>query len=155
MIPSGYKAVLVGSVASLEDLVSLRPVEEASAEGSLMLLQIDLGQAVSSSILQQIDQKCQAAGVEPWPWTVTYAWAEPGSTTMYVAWQKGVAWLPVIGGILGSVLLLPVLGIFLWWLMPESLKSTISDMVSTTIMMVMILFMGKLMQGVVSEGEKK
>jgi hypothetical protein len=41
MVPPGYRAVLLGQAASLDDLGTFAPLEEGTAEGALVLMRLD------------------------------------------------------------------------------------------------------------------
>jgi len=154
MAPEGYRAVLIGSATSIEGLGTFAPLEESSAEGALFLMRLDFAEYPSSEALDQLEQACFNAGVELWPGYSHVVYADVNQPTVYLAWQKGLAWLPIIIGLLVTTVLPPLLGSLVWWLMPEDLKNLISSIVNLGIMLVVMLLITKLMPSFTSEKEK-
>jgi hypothetical protein len=154
MAPEGYRAVLIGSATSIEGLGTFAPLEESSAEGALFLMRLDFAEYPSSEALDQLEQACFNAGVELWPGYSHVVYADVNQPTVYLAWQKGLAWLPIIIGLVVTTVLPPLLGSLVWWLMPEDLKNLISSIVNLGIMLVVMLLITKLMPSFTSEKEK-
>ncbi len=154
MVPEGYRSVLIGSAASIEDLGTFAPLEESSAEGALFLMRLDFAEPPSSEALAQLEQAFFDAGVELWPGYGYVVYADVNQPTVYLAWQKGFAWLPIIIGLLVTTVLPPLLGSLVWWLMPEDLKNLISGIVNLGIMLVVVLLVTKLMPSFTPEKEK-
>ncbi|QBX63321.1 hypothetical protein [Dehalococcoides mccartyi] len=154
MAPEGYRALLIGSATSIEDLGTFAPLEESSAEGALFLMRLDFSEFPSAEALNQLEQACFDAGVELWPGYNHVVYADVNQPAVYLAWQKGLAWLPIIIGLLVTTVLPPLLGSLVWWLMPEDLKNLISGIVNLGIMLVVMLLMTKLMPSFTSEKEK-
>ncbi len=50
MVSPGYRAVLIGSAASIDDLGTFTPLEESVAEGALILLRLDFAEHPSSDL---------------------------------------------------------------------------------------------------------
>ena len=99
-------------------------------------------------------QACLDAGVEPWPGSEFYVYADINSNSIYITWQKGLAWLPIIIGILAMTVLPPLLGTILWWIIPDSLKNLISSLVNMIMMMLIMWLMMKMMSPLLSEKKK-
>lgn len=154
MAPEGYRALLIGSATSIEDLGTFAPLEESSAEGALFLMRLDFAESPSSEALDQLEQACFEAGVELWPGYSHVVYADLSQPVVYLAWQKGFAWLPIIIGLLVTTVLPPLLGSLVWWLMPEDLKNLISGIVNLGIMLVVMLLVTKLMPSFTPEKEK-
>ncbi|ACZ61391.1 hypothetical protein [Dehalococcoides mccartyi] len=154
MVPEGYRSVLIGSAASIEDLGTFAPLEESSAEGALFLMRLDFAEPPSPEALAQLEQACFDAGVELWPGYSYVVYADVNQPTVYLAWQKGFAWLPIIIGLLVTTVLPPLLGSLVWWLMPEDLKNLISGIVNLGIMLLVMLLVTKLMPSFTPEKEK-
>ena len=89
-----------------------------------------------------------------WPGYSHVVFADMNQPTVYLAWQKGMAWLPIIIGLLVTTVLPPLLGSLVWWLMPESLKSLISGIVNMGIMLVVMLLITKLIPSFTPEKGK-
>ena len=154
MAPEGYRAVLIGSATSIEDLGTFTPLEESSAEGALFLMRLDFTEYPSAEALAQLEQACFDAGVELWPGHSYVVYADENQPMVYLAWQKGFAWLPIIIGLLVTTVLPPLLGSLVWWLMPEDLKNLISGIVNLGIMLVVMLLVTKLVPSFTPEKEK-
>jgi len=154
MTPPGYRAVLIGQAVAIEELGTFAPLEESSAEGALFLMRLDFTESPSAEALSQLEQACFDAGVELWPGYSHVVFADVDQPTVYLAWQKGFAWLPIIIGLLVTTVLPPLLGSLVWWLMPESLKNLISGIVNMGIMLVVMLLISKLMPMFTPEKEK-
>jgi len=141
-VPPGYRAVLLGQAQEIEDLGTFAPLEESSAEGALVLVRLDFNEPPSEEILGNLEQACRDAGVEPWPNSEYYVYADTGSSAAYLVWQKGMAWLPIILGLLATVVLPPLLTAGIWLILPDSLKSLISNLINMgMILLVMWLMM--------------
>jgi len=154
MAPEGYRAVLIGSATSIEDLGTFATLEESSAEGALFLMRLDFTEFPSEEALNQLEQACFDAGVELWPGYSHVVYADVNQPVIYLAWQKGFAWLPIIIGLLVTTVLPPLLGSLVWWLMPEDLKNLISGIVNLGIMLVVMLLVTKLVPSFTPEKEK-
>ena len=154
MALEGYRAVLIGSATSIEDLGTFTPLEENSAEGALFLIRLDFADYPSAEALAQLEQAFFDAGVELWPGHRYVVYADQNQPMVYLAWQKGFAWLPIIIGLLVTTVLPPLLGSLVWWLMPEDLKNLISCIVNLGIMLVVMLLITKLMPSFSPEKEK-
>jgi len=146
LIPPGYRAVLIGSAATIDELSTFAPMEEGAAEGSLMLMELDFAELPSPETLGEVNQACLNAGVLPWPSYEYVVYAETGSPTVYVAWQKAIAWLPIIIGILATVLLPPLIGSVIWMLLPEPVKELITGLIGMGMMMLVMWLMMSLVK---------
>lgn len=148
MVPPGYRAVLVGQAGAIEELGSFAPLEESSAEGSLFLARLDFAGFPSSEDLSKLEEAFQSAGVERWPGYDYVVYADPGEPTVYLAWQKGFAWLPVIIGMVGATVLPPLLGSVAWWIIPDDLKNLLNSLVNMGVMLMMVFLMSKMMPAI-------
>ena len=139
-VPPGYRAVLLGQAQTIEDLGTFTPLEEGAAEGALVLMRLDFAEQVSEEALGSLEQACRDAGIEPWPGSEYYVYADTNSSSVYLTWQKGFAWLPIIIGLLATVVLPPLLTAGIWFILPDSLKSLISGMINLG-MMVLVMWL--------------
>ncbi|MDD4984230.1 MAG: hypothetical protein PHQ43_00375 [Dehalococcoidales bacterium] len=154
-VPPGYRAVLIGQAQKIGDLGTFSPLEDSADEGALVLVRLDFSEKVSEGILGEIEQACHDAGVEPWPGSAYYVYAETGSNSVYMVWQKGFAWLPIIVGLLVTVVLPPLLTAGIWLILPDSLKSLISNLVNMGMMLLMIWLLTSLMKPLLSPAKEK
>ena len=150
MLPPGYRAVLLGQAASVEDLNMVAPLEEETAEGSLMLMRLDFTEVPSAEVLSQLEASLRDAGVPPWPGNTSIVYAEANQPYIYLAWQKGIAWMSVIIGILVTLVLPTILGAVVWVLLPDWVKQLIEV---GGVMLVMFGVMS-LMKGFMPKEEK-
>ena len=146
LIPPGYRAVLIGSAPSVEDLSAFAPMEEGAAEGSLMLMELDFAELPSPETLGEVNQACLDAGVLPWPGYEYVVYADTTRPTVYLTWQKAIAWLPIIIGILATVLLPPLIGSVIWMLLPEPVKELITGLIGMGMMMLVMWLMMSLIK---------
>lgn len=154
-IPAGYQAVPLGYAVRLEDLGAFVPLEESSAEGALFLLRLDFSEYPSEESLAHLEQACIEAGVEKWPGYEHTVYASTDEPALYLAWQKGMPWLAIIGVLLASIVLPPLMGSFIWWLLPQDLKDMISGIINLGIMLLMIWLMTSLMKPLLSASREK
>jgi hypothetical protein len=153
-IPPGYRAVLLGQAQDIASMGTFSPLEESAAEGALVLMRLDFTEAPSSETLSSLEQACRDAGVEPWPGSEYYVYADTSSTSVYVVWQKGIAWLPVIIGLLATLILPPLLTAGIWLILPDSIKSLINGLVGMGMMLLVMILMMKMMPALSPEKEK-
>ncbi len=146
MVPPGYRAVLLGQAASLDALGAFAPLEENSAEGALFLVRLDFAEFPTAEALSQLEQACLDAGVELWPGYDHVVYADTNQPSVYLAWQKGLAWMPIIIGLLVTVVLPPLLGTVIWWLLPEEIKSLITGLINMGMMVVVMFIMMQFMK---------
>lgn len=154
MTPPGYRAVLIGQATAIEELGTFAPLEESSAEGALFLMRLDFTESPSEEALAQLEQACFDAGIELWPGYNHVVYADENQPVVYLAWQKGLAWLPIIIGLLVTTVLPPLLGSLVWWLMPEDLKNLISSIVNMGVMLLVVLLISKIMPSFAQDKEK-
>jgi hypothetical protein len=154
LVPPGYRAVLIGQAAAIEELGTFAPLEQDSAEGALFLVRLDFAEFPSAEALDQLEQAFFDAGVELWPGYSHVVYADVDQPGVYLAWQKGLAWIPIIIGLLVTVVLPPLLGGLIWQLMPQSLKDLISGIVNMGIMLLVMFLMTKIMPTFTPEKEK-
>jgi len=141
MVPPGYRAVLLGQAASLDDLGAFAPLEEGTAEGALVLMRLDFAAFPTGEMLARLEEKLQEAGVHTWPGYPFIVHADRSRPSVYLAWQKGIAWLPVIVGILALTVLPPLIGSIMWLILPQSLKDLINSLLSMGMMLLVMLVM--------------
>ena len=141
LTPPGYQAVLIGSVGSIEELDAFAPMEESAAEGTLMLMRLDFAEFLSEETLAQIEQAYFEAGVQRWPGYGQIIFADMTTPSVYLAWQKGIAWMPIIIGILVTTLLPTLLGGLVWLILPDSLKQLITGLIQMGMMMLVMWLM--------------
>jgi len=146
LIPPGYRAVLIGYAPSVEDLSVFAPMEEGAAEGSLMLMELDFAELPSPETLGEVNQACLDAGVLPWPGYEHVVYADVARPTVYLAWQKAIAWLSIIIGILATVLLPPLIGSVIWMLLPEPVKELFTGLMGMGMMMLVLWLMTSLIK---------
>ena len=154
LVPPGYRAVLIGQAAAIEELGTFAPLEQDSAEGALFLVRLDFAEFPSAEALSQLEQAFFDAGVELWPGYNHVVYADVDQPGVYLAWQKGLAWIPIIIGLLVTVVLPPLLGGLIWKLMPQSLKDLISGIVNMGMMVLVMVLMTKIMPKPTPEKEK-
>jgi len=154
MVPPGYRAVLLGSAARIEDLGTFTPLEEGTAEGALILMRLDFTEPPSNEVLAQLNQACLDAGIPTWPGYDYIVYADTTQPSVYLAWQKGLAWMPIIIGLLAFTLLPPLLGAIVWWLIPDEIKQLITGVVGMGVMMLVMWLMMSLMKPLTAPEKK-
>ncbi len=154
MVPSGYRAVPIGQAANVEELGTFAPLEESSAEGALFLMRLDFQETPLGEALAHLEQAFRDEGVESWPGYGFFVYSDESSPTVYLAWQKGLAWLPIIIGLLATTVLPPLLTAGVWLILPESLKSFISGLVNLGMMALMMFLVVKMMPAFTPEKKK-
>ena len=155
MVPPGYRAVFLGQAAAIENLGTFAPLEENAAEGALFLIRLDFAVFPSGEALAQLEQACLDAGVEMWPGYSHIVYADAEQPTIYLAWQKGFAWMPIIVGLLVTVVLPPLLGGLVWWLLPKSVKDTITAIINLGIMMLVMWLMTSIMKPLTAPAKER
>jgi hypothetical protein len=153
-VPPGYRAVLLGQAQDIEDLGTFTPLEESAAEGALVLIRLDFLEPLSEESLRNLEQACRDAGIEPWPGSEYYVYADTASPAVYVVWQKGLAWLPIIIGLLVTMVLPPLLTAGIWLILPDSLKSLISNLVNMGMILLVMFLIMKMVPTLSPEKEK-
>ena len=146
MIPTGYRAVLIGSAATIEELSAFTPMEEGAAEGSLMLMRLDFANFPTSETVAGLEEALRERGVPAWPGYPYIVFADTATPCVYLAWQKGIAWMPIIIGILVVTLLPPLLGTFIWLILPEEIKQLINAIIGMGMMMLVMWLMMSLIK---------
>ena len=155
MVPPGYRAVLLGQAASIDDLGTFTPLEESAAEGALILMRLDFAEPPSDETLAQLNQQCLEAGIPTWPGYDYIVYADITSSSVYLAWRKAIAWLPIIIGILATVALPPILMSLVWWILPEEIKSLISGLINMGIMLLVMFVMMQFMKPLTAPQKEK
>ncbi|MFC1956619.1 hypothetical protein ACFLWZ_08955, partial [Chloroflexota bacterium] len=67
IMPAGWRAVLLGSASSVDDMGAFTTLEEGVPEGALMLARLDFAEYPELESINQINQALAEAGVESWP----------------------------------------------------------------------------------------
>jgi len=155
LIPPGARVILIGSAASINDLNTFAPMEEGMAEGSLMLMRLDFASFPTSDALAELEKKLQNAGVRTWPGNSFVVYGDTNTPSVYLAWQKGIAWLPIIIGILVTIALPPLLMSLVWWILPEEVKSLISGLINMGIMLLVMFVMMQFMKPLTAPQKEK
>jgi hypothetical protein len=155
MVPPGYRAVLLGSAVRIEDLGTFTPLEEGVDEGALVLMRLDFAEFPSTEALAQLEKACSDAGIEMWPGYSHVVYADTTGSTIYLAWQKGFAWLPVIIGILVVTVLPALLGGAIWLLLPQSVKDMITGIINLGMMMLVMWLMTTMMKPLTAPAKEK
>ena len=153
-VPPGYRAVLLGQAQDIASMGTFTPLEESAAEGALVLIRLDFTESPSSEVLASLEQACVDAGIEPWPGSEYYVYADIDSTSVYLVWQKGIAWLPVIIGLLATLILPPLLTAGIWLILPDSIKSLINNLIGMGMMLLVLFLVMKMMPALSPEKEK-
>jgi hypothetical protein len=146
MVPPGYRAVFLGQSNNIEGLGTFTPLEESTAEGALILMRLDFAEYPSEEALGELNQACLDAGIPPWLGESFVVYADTAGPSIYLAWQKGIAWMPVIIGMLALTVLPPLLTAVVWWILPEEIKSLISGLISLGMMMLVMWLMMSVMK---------
>lgn len=154
MVPPGYRAVFLGQAAAIEELSAFAPLEESSAEGAQFLMRLDFTGPLSAEALAQLERAFRDAGVESWPGYEFFVYADESSPAVYLAWQKGFAWLSIIIGILALTALPPLLMAGIWLILPDSVKSLISSLINLGGMALMMFLMMKMIPTPARERKK-
>ncbi len=155
MIPPGYRAVLLGSAVRIEDLGTFTPLEEGVDEGALVLMKLDFIEFPSSEALAQLNKAFLDKGIPPWPGYDFVVYADATSPSVYLAWQKGFAWMPVIIGILVVTVLPALLGGAIWLLLPQSVKDMITGIINLGMMMLVMWLMTSIMKPLTAPAKEK
>lgn len=155
ILPPGYQAVLVGSATVLEDLGTLAPLEQSSEEGALFLVRLDFAGTPSAEGLAQLDQAFYEAGVERWPGYEHVVYADTTEPAVYLVWQKGMPWLPIIIGLVATVVLPPLLGSVLWWILPQGVKDLISGIINLGMMLLILFILMQVMKPLTASQKPK
>jgi len=146
LIPPGYRATLIGSATTLEGLQAYAPAEEMAPEGTLMLLRLDFADFYSSEALAELERTLREKGVTPWPGYSYIVYADATSPSIYVAWQKGFAWMTVIFWALVVFAVIPLIGALFWALMPQAIKDLVTMVLGMGMMLLMLWLMTRLIK---------
>jgi hypothetical protein len=136
-------------------LGTFTPLEEGAAEGALILMRLDFAEYLSEEVLAQLNQACLDAGIPRWPGYDYHVYADTASPSVYLAWQKGIAWLPIIIGILATVALPPLLMSLVWWILPEEVKSMISGLINMGMMLLVMFLMMQFMKPLIAPEKER
>lgn len=154
-VPSGYRAVLIGQAQEVADLGTFAPLEESADEGAFFLMRLDLTELPSEESLNQLEQELAEAGVEMWPGYGHYVYAVPNEPQVYIVWQKGLAWIPIIVGILATTVLPPLLMAGIWLILPEEVKSLITGFINLGMMALVMFIMTAVMKPLIAATKEK
>jgi hypothetical protein len=145
LIPPAYQAVLIGSAVlpgvSPNDLRVFTTLEEGVPEGSLMLMRLDLTAFPDVSTISGLEKALRDAGVASWPGYGFIVYADESNPAVYLAWQKGMAWLPVIIGTLLLTALPGIVGTVIWLILPQSVKDFITGLINMGMMLLIMYVM--------------
>jgi len=155
MAPEGCRALLIGSATSIEDLGTFAPLEESANEGAFFLMRLDLTDLPSVDSLNQLENSLIDAGVEMWPGYDHYVYAVQDEPVVYVVWQKGLAWIPIIVGILATTVLPPLLMAGIWLILPEEVKSLITGFINLGMMALVMFIMMQVMKPLTASTKEK
>ncbi|MDP2731467.1 MAG: hypothetical protein Q8O55_13460 [Dehalococcoidales bacterium] len=155
MVPPGYRAVFLGAAVRIEDLGTFTPLEEGVAEGALVLMKLDFAEFPSSEALAQLNKAFLDKGIPPWPGYEFVVYADAASPSVYLTWQKGFAWMPVIIGILVVTILPALLGGAIWLLLPQAVKDLITGIINLGMMMLMMWLMTSMMKPLTAPAKEK
>ena len=117
-------------------------------------MRLDFTEAPEAETLSNLEQVCREAGVEPWPGSQYYVYADTATSAVYLVWQKGFAWLPIIIGLVATTVLPPLLTAGIWLILPDSLKSLISNLVNMGMIMLVLFLVMKMMPALSPKKEK-
>ncbi len=146
MVPPGYRAVLLGQAQRIEDLGTFVPLEESADEGALILMRLDFAEPPSNEALAQLNQACLDKGIPPWPGYDYIVYADTTQPSVYLAWQKGFAWMPIIIGLLVTTVLPALLGALSWWILPQGVKDLITGLMDMGMMVVFMWVMSSVLK---------
>ena len=154
-IPSGCRAVLIGQAQAIADLGTFAPLEESADEGAFFLMRLDLTELPSEESLNQLEQELAGAGVEMWPGYGHYVFAVQNEPLVYIVWQKGLTWIPIIVGILATTVLPPLLMAGIWLILPEEVKSLITGFINLGMMALVMFIMMQVMKPLTTSTKEK
>ncbi len=155
MVPPGYRAVFLGQAAAIEELGTFAPLEESSAEGALFLMRLDFTEFPSAEAFSRLEQACSDAGVEMWPGYSHVVYSDLSQPAVYLAWQKGLAWIPIIIGLLVTVVLPPLLGSLVWLILPQEVKSLITGIINMGMMMLVMFIMMQFIKPLTAQEKRR
>lgn len=152
MIPTGYQTRLIGTANSLDELNMFVPLEEGLPELSRVLLQVAVSpDADIQTIAGELNAKCLEQGVPQWP-------EYPGQivfiqdNTLYLAWTKGIAWLPIIIGLLVAIpFIAPIILLFV----SPTFRAIVEFIPTLLLMFVLMIFMRKMSEAMVGPPKPK
>lgn len=150
---NGYRAVLLGSGTTLDDMRFLEPQELATPEGSLILMELHFADFPTQAAIDEINIRCAQAGVIPWPGNLQIAFADPSRPVIALQWVKAIAWMSIIIGALVLTLLPVLLGGLIWLIIPQAIK----DLITMAGMMLLMVGVMKMIMPMMQplEREKK
>ena len=149
--PPGYEARLLGSAGNLEDLNLFQTLEEATPEGSLILMELNFADFPAIETLDNLNRDLLNEGVPPWPGNSQIVFADESRPVVYLAWVKGLAWMSVIVGMLVLLVLPTLLGALVWWLIPQEVK----DLIMMVVMMLVMFLIFRMITPLISPAEER
>jgi hypothetical protein len=90
-----------------------------------------------------------------WPGYSHVVYADVSDPCVYLAWQKGFAWLPIIIGTLVVTVLPGLLGGVIWLLLPQSVKDMITGIINMGMMMLVMWLMTSMMKPLTAPAKEK
>ena len=75
--------------------------------------------------------------------------------TIDLAWQKGLAWMAIIIGLVVTAVLPPLLGSLVWLVLPQEVKSLITGIVNMGMMMLVMFIMMQFMKPLAAPAKEK
>lgn len=125
LMPIEYSARLLGSATTYSGLNLYSALEESTPEGSLVLMQLDFVDFPSSDVVESLNQALINAGVPKWSGNTRIVYSDISKPSIYIEWVKGMAWLPIIIGVLLATVLPGLLGGIIWLVLPSGIKDII------------------------------
>jgi len=145
----------MGQAQAIADLGTFAPLEESADEGAFFLMRLDLAELPSEESLNQLEQELAGAGVEMWPEYGHYIYAVQNEPLVYILWQKGLAWIPIIVGILATTVLPPLLMAGIWLILPAAVKSLITGFINLGMMALVMFIMMQVMKPLMTSTKEK
>jgi len=144
----------MGMASNLEEMGIFIPLEESTAEGALILMRLDFADYPSPEALSQLNVSCLNQGMPPWIGNDIVS-ADPVEPAVYLAWQKGLAWMPIILGLLATLILPPLLTAGIWWILPDSVTNLIESVVMMGMMLLPMFLIMRLMKPLIASAKPK
>jgi hypothetical protein len=106
--------IATGDSSNLQDVVSLE--EQHIPEGGLaeLVLKFRLRPPGFITECNLLDSALKKAGVTPWPGNDRLVYFEEDPATVYIRWQRGMAWAPIVLAAIPIVLVTLLVLMTLW-----------------------------------------
>ena len=141
MLPPGYRAFLLGQYPNLGETAQFEVLEQGLPEGTRLLAKLMFQSFPSREELGKLNQNLKSQGVVPWPEFQDLVFAHPSEPACYIAWTKGSPfWGWILGG-LAALVLPPLIGALIWWVLPQEFRQLIMLMIVLPVMMLMMNMM--------------